>query len=90
MPSDEFSLRYSDLVTGSYDCVYRIVLNAFFPLGHQRISGSRTEIVPKAGHMPQVEQREATHALVEEFLGHHHEKSRRTAPAKTSHVRDAQ
>jgi hypothetical protein len=32
--SDEFSLRYSDLVTGSYDCVDRIVLNAFFPLGH--------------------------------------------------------
>ncbi len=34
MPSDEFSLRYSDLVTGSYDSVDRIVLNAFFPLGH--------------------------------------------------------
>ena len=34
MFSDEFSLRYSDLVTGSYDCVDRIVLNAFFPLGH--------------------------------------------------------
>jgi hypothetical protein len=31
---DEFSLRYSDLLTGSYDCVDRIVLNAFFPLGH--------------------------------------------------------
>jgi len=31
---DEFSLRYSDLVSGSYDCVDRIVLNAFFPLGH--------------------------------------------------------
>src|SRR6476659_2879144 len=31
---DEFSLRYSDLVTGSYDCVDRIVLNAFFPLGY--------------------------------------------------------
>ena len=34
MSNDEFSLRYSDLVTGSYDCVDRIVLNAFFPLGH--------------------------------------------------------
>ena len=34
MSSDEFSLRYSDLVTGSYDCVDRIVLNAFFPLGY--------------------------------------------------------
>jgi hypothetical protein len=33
--SDEFSLRYSDLVTGSYDCVDRIVLNAFFPLGYE-------------------------------------------------------
>jgi hypothetical protein len=32
--SDDFSLRYSDLLTGSYDCVDRIVLNAFFPLGH--------------------------------------------------------
>ena len=32
--SDEFSLRYSDLVTGGYDCVDRIVLNAFFPLGY--------------------------------------------------------
>jgi hypothetical protein len=32
--SDEFSLRYSDLVRGSYDCVDRIVLNVFFPLGH--------------------------------------------------------
>jgi hypothetical protein len=29
VPDDEFSLRYSDLVTGSYDCVDRIVLNAF-------------------------------------------------------------
>ena len=34
MSSDEFSLRYSDLLTGSYDCVDRIVLNAFFPLGY--------------------------------------------------------
>ena len=34
MCGDEFSLRYSDLLTGSYDCVDRIVLNAFFPLGH--------------------------------------------------------
>jgi hypothetical protein len=31
---DEFSLRYSGLVTGSYDCVDWIVLNAFFPLGY--------------------------------------------------------
>jgi hypothetical protein len=32
--ADDFSLRYGDLVTGSYDCVDRIVLNAFFPLGY--------------------------------------------------------
>jgi hypothetical protein len=31
---DEFSERYGDLLTGSYDCVDRIVLNAYFPLGH--------------------------------------------------------
>ena len=33
--TDDFSLRYGDLLTGSYDCVDRIVLNAFFPLGYQ-------------------------------------------------------
>ena len=32
---DDFSLRYGDLLTGSYDCVDRIVLNAFYPLGYQ-------------------------------------------------------
>lgn len=31
---DEFSERYGDLLTGSYDCVDRIVINAYFPLGH--------------------------------------------------------
>jgi len=31
---DEFSARYGDLVSGSYDCVDRIVLNAYFALGH--------------------------------------------------------
>ena len=31
---DEFSGRYAGLVTGSYDCVDRIVLNAYYPLGH--------------------------------------------------------
>jgi hypothetical protein len=30
----DFSERYGDLLTGSYDCVDRIVLNAYFPLGH--------------------------------------------------------
>jgi hypothetical protein len=32
--ADDFSVRYGDLLTGSYDCVDRIVLNAYFPLGH--------------------------------------------------------
>jgi hypothetical protein len=31
---DDFSERYGDLLTGSYDCVDRIVLNAYFSLGH--------------------------------------------------------
>ena len=33
--ADDFSLRYGDLLTGSYDCVDQIVLDAFFPLGYQ-------------------------------------------------------
>ena len=32
--ADDFSVRYGDLLTGSYDCVDRIVLNAYFPLGY--------------------------------------------------------
>jgi hypothetical protein len=32
--SRSFCERYGDLLTGSYDCVDRVVLNAFFPLGH--------------------------------------------------------
>lgn len=31
---DEFTARYGDLLSGSYDCVDRIVLNAYFSLGH--------------------------------------------------------
>jgi len=31
---DGLSTRYQDLLSGSYDCVDRIVLNAYFPLGH--------------------------------------------------------
>jgi hypothetical protein len=30
---DEFSRYYADLLEGSYDCVDRLVLNAYFPLG---------------------------------------------------------
>jgi hypothetical protein len=32
--ADDFCERYGDLLTGSYDCVDRVVLNAYFPLGH--------------------------------------------------------
>jgi len=31
--ADDFSARYAGLLTGSYDCVDRIVLNACYPLG---------------------------------------------------------
>jgi len=31
--ADELSVRYGNLLAGSYDCVDRIVLNAFFPFG---------------------------------------------------------
>jgi hypothetical protein len=32
--TDELSKRYGELLAGAYDCVNRIVLNAYFPLGH--------------------------------------------------------
>src|SRR5674476_1367570 len=32
--TDEFTERYGDLLAGSYDCVDRIVLNAYYPRGH--------------------------------------------------------
>jgi hypothetical protein len=39
--ADDFAERYRDLLTGSYDCVDRIVLNAYYPLGIVRAgSGS--------------------------------------------------
>ena len=31
--ADDFSARYGDLIHGSYDCVDRVVLNAWFPMG---------------------------------------------------------
>jgi hypothetical protein len=31
---DELSQRYEGMLSGSYDCVDRIVLNAYFSLGH--------------------------------------------------------
>jgi hypothetical protein len=39
--ADDFALRYGDLLAGSYDCVDRVVLNAYFPLGHNA-GGFRT------------------------------------------------
>lgn len=33
--ADALSKRYADLLTGSYDCVDRIVLNAYFRMGHE-------------------------------------------------------
>jgi len=32
--ADDLSERYGDLLTGSYDCVDRVVLNAYFSMGH--------------------------------------------------------
>jgi hypothetical protein len=32
--ADDFTERYRDLINGSYDCVDRVVLNAFFSIGH--------------------------------------------------------
>jgi hypothetical protein len=32
--ADQLSALYQDLLTGSYDCTDRIVLNAYYPLGH--------------------------------------------------------
>ena len=31
---DDLSAHYAGLVAGSYDCVDRIVVNAYYPLGH--------------------------------------------------------
>jgi hypothetical protein len=32
--ADDFTERHAGLLAGSYDCVDRVVLNAFFPIGH--------------------------------------------------------
>jgi len=32
--ADDFAARYAGLLTGSYDCVDRIVLNAYYPMGN--------------------------------------------------------
>jgi DNA-binding transcriptional ArsR family regulator len=34
-PQDDFTLYHKNLLDGRYDCVDRIVLNGYFPLGHQ-------------------------------------------------------
>ena len=36
--SDAFSEYYAELLQGTYDCVDRIVLNAFFPVGQRRVA----------------------------------------------------
>jgi hypothetical protein len=40
-PTDEFSSYYAELLEGTYDCVDRVVLNAYFPMG-QTGGGLRT------------------------------------------------
>ena len=40
-PTDELSSYYAELLEGSYDCVDRVVLNAYFPMG-QTGGGLRT------------------------------------------------
>jgi hypothetical protein len=40
-PSDELSSYYAELLEGTYDCVDRVVLNAYFPMG-QTGGGLRT------------------------------------------------
>ena len=32
--ADDFAARYAGLLAGSYDCVDRIVLNAYYPMGN--------------------------------------------------------
>ena len=41
--ADDFTERYGDLINGSYDCVDRVVLNAYFSIGHE---GQTLTIVP--------------------------------------------
>jgi hypothetical protein len=45
---DDFSQYHAELLDGIYDCVDRIVLNAFFPLG-QTGGGMRRNHRPSAG-----------------------------------------
>jgi len=45
--ADDFCERYGDLLTGTYDCADRIVLNACFPLGHNP-GGFRTLVAAAA------------------------------------------
>jgi hypothetical protein len=45
--ADGFSARYGDLLYGSYDCVDRIVLNAYHTLGYNPGGFSRPRpVVP--------------------------------------------
>ena len=54
--SDGLSTLYHDLLSGSYDCVDRIVLNAYFRMGHdaggfrlwwRQLTGSELDRTPR-------------------------------------------
>src|SRR4029450_2288910 len=42
--ADQLSQRYGDLLEGSYDCVDRIVLNAYFRVCWRRLMGSEEKL----------------------------------------------
>ena len=43
--ADQLSTLYGDLLQGSYDCVDRVILNAYFTMGR----GSRVEACARGG-----------------------------------------
>ena len=51
--TDGLSTLYQDLLSGSYDCVDRIVLNAYFRMGHSPggFSVSPSAIYTLLGHL---------------------------------------
>jgi hypothetical protein len=54
--SDGLSKLYQELLSGSYDCVDRIVLNAYFGMGHSpggfRVCGGRSPDRTRRWTMP--------------------------------------
>ncbi len=63
--ADDFTVRYRDLLAGSYDCVDRIVLNGYYPPGPGLGEGEWRPGVPdrKAG--------QRRHQIAEEYLASH-------------------